>query len=389
MLNVFMHPCTFWFGRYSGIARYVCELIAHLREEGVKVHLPIKNTYCEYLKEASFFPETSAEAPGVPWYAAAVEKICSFGSIALAEKGHRFALRQEIRRYMAKEHHFDVIHPTHVSAYDLLPHIGNTPLVTTVHDMTHELFPDSFPQWDPTAVRKQEYSRLSDRIIAISECTKKDLVEICGIEPERVDVVHHGNSLILPADAATRPMDLPENYVLFVGKRPGYKNFDIFLHAFAEIAAQERELHLICAGGGAFSPAELELADKLHLRGRVQQRWVTDEELAILYNRCAVFVYPSAYEGFGLPLLEAFACGAPVLCANASCFPEIAANGADYFPADDAAAMVTCMQRVLGSSGYAQNLRARGAERLTHFSWQRCAQETLQTYKKAIAQKHP
>lgn len=388
-MDVFMHPCAFWFGRFSGVSRYVCELISHLHGEGVTVHLPIRNTLNEYLKTSAFFPETAAEAPGTPWYAAAVEKICSVGPVKLAEKAHRFALRQEIRRYMDQNHHFDILHPTHVSAYDLLPYIGNTPLVTTVHDMTHELFPDSFPQRDPTAARKLDYSRRSDRIIAISECTKKDLVEICGIEPERVDVVHHGNSLVLPADAATRPMDLPENYILFVGKRPGYKNFDIFLHAFAEIAAQERELHLICAGGGAFSPAELELADKLHLRGRVQQRWVTDEELAILYNRCAVFVYPSAYEGFGLPLLEAFSCGAPVLCSSASCFPEIAANGADYFPADDAAAMVTCMQRVLGSSGYAQDLRARGAERLTHFSWQRCAQETLQTYKKAIAQKHP
>lgn len=386
MMEVFMHPCTFWSDRVSGFARYHCELAAHLMQLGVNVHIPIRETPNENLKTASFFPQTSAEAPGIPLAARAIRLMLSHTPYAV--KGNRHALREEIRKYMRAGHRFDVIHPTHTNAYDLIPFIGKTPLVLTVHDMTHEIYPHLFKN-DPTAQRKLDYARRADRIIAISECTKRDLVAICGIAPEKIDVIHHGNSLVLPPDAATRPMDLPERYVFFVGKRPGYKNFDTFLKAFAELAAEDGELQLVCAGGGAFTESERELISALHLNGRVSQRWVTDEELAILYNRSQVFVYPSAYEGFGLPLLEAFSCGAPVLCAKASCFPEIAGEGADYFPADDAAAMAAAMQKVLESQDYANELRARGAERLTRFSWQRCAEETKTTYQKAIDQKKP
>lgn len=386
MMEVFMHPCTFWSDRVSGFARYHCELAAHLMQLGVNVHIPIRETPNENLKTASFFPQTSAEAPGIPLAARAIRFLLS--PTPYAVKANRYALREEIRKYMRAGHRFDLIHPTHTNAYDLIPFIGKTPLVLTVHDMTHEIYPHLFKN-DPTAQRKLDYAQRADRIIAISECTKRDLVAICGIEPEKIDVIHHGNSLVLPADAATRPMELPERYVFFVGKRLGYKNFDTFLKAFAELADADRELQLVCAGGGAFTPEELALIDGLHLTGRIHQRWVTDEELAIMYNRSQVFVYPSAYEGFGLPLLEAFSCGAPVLCAKASCFPEIAGEGADYFPADDAAAMAAAMQKVLESHDYANDLRSRGAERLTCFSWEKCAKETKETYQKAIDQKKP
>lgn len=385
-MEVFMHPCTFWYSRFSGITRYLCELTEELMKMDVNVHIPIKDTPNEYLKNAGFFPKTSAEAPGIPLTARMVKVLLSH--TPYAAKAYRHAMREEARRYMRAGHRFDVLHPTHSNAYDQIPFIGNTPMVFTVHDMTHEIYPELF-KGDPTAERKKDFARRADRVIAISECTKRDLVEICGIEPEKIDVVHHGNSLVLPQDAATRPMDLPERYVFFVGKRAGYKNFNIFLKAFAELASADAELQLVCAGGGAFTAAELAQIESLHLKGRVQQRWITDEELAIMYNRCQAFVYPSAYEGFGLPLLEAFSCGAPVLCAKASCFPEVAGEGADYFPAEDAAAMAAAMQRVLQSSDYANALRARGAERLTHFSWKRCAEETKATYQKAIDQKKP
>ena len=386
MMEVFMHPCTFWFSRFSGFARYHCELAAHLMQLGVNVHIPIRETPNENLKAAPFFPQTSAEAPGIPLAARAMRRMLSL--TPYAQKANRHAWRAEIRKYMRAGHHFDVIHPTHTNAYDLIPFIGKTPLVLTVHDMTHEIFPHLFKN-DPTSQRKLDYARRADRIIAISECTKRDLMAIYGIEPEKIDVIHHGNSLVLPADASTRPMELPERYVLFVGRRRDYKKFDLCLKAFAELADADRELQLVCAGGGAFTPEELSQINSLHLSGRVRQCWFTDEELAIAYNRCQAFVYPSAYEGFGLPLLEAFSCGAPVLCSKASCFPEIAGNGADYFPADDAAAMASAIQRVLESQDHANGLRARGAERLAHFSWQRCAAETKATYQKAIDQKKP
>ena len=112
--------------------------------------------------------------------------------------------------------------------------------------------------------------------------------------------------------------------------------------------------------------------------------WVTDEELAILYNRCQCFIYPSEYEGFGLPLLEAFECKAPVLCSHASCFPEVAGEGAIYFDPKDNSQLVQKIRSVIYSSTEQERLKAAGSKRLLDFSWEKCAQKTLETYHKVL-----
>lgn len=383
-LSVFMHPCTFWYGRFSGITRYVCELTQALIDLNVDVRIPIRDTQNEYLLNAPFFAKTSAEALPAPWYIRAVHQLLK--STPLSEKARRFELRAQSVAYMKQKLPVDVLHPTHVNGYDQIPFIGRTPLVLTVHDMTHERYPSSFSSKDVTAQRKKDYVKRATRVIAISQKTKEDLVEICGVSPEKIDVIHHGNSLYLPSDYKNRHMDLPERYVLFVGKRYGYKNFNRFFESFVAVALQDKDLHLVCVGGGGFSPEERQLIQARHMENRVHLKHVTDDELAIAYNRCSAFVYPSEYEGFGLPLLEAFSCGAPVLCARASCFPEVAGTGADFFDPRDVDSMSGMLANVLNSSAYADELRHRGNLRMKDFSWNRCAAETLETYYKAIQQ---
>lgn len=383
-LSIFMHPRTFWFSKFSGVSRYVCELSEELFKKGIQVHIPITNTPNEYLKQSSFFHKTSAETCSAPLYVRAMNNVLK--ATPLREKARRHVLRHEALKAL-RSGVFDVIHPTHNNATEILPLIGNTPLVITIHDMTQELFPGSFAKHDPSAFRKKRFASRADRIIAISECTKNDIVRILDISPDQIDVVHHGNSLVLPANADAIHISLPARYVLFVGGRNGYKNFARFAEAFSKVAAHDKTLRLICAGGGGFTSNEIEMLNQLQIVERCEQRWVTDEELAILYNRSLCFVYPSEYEGFGLPILEAFACGAPVLCSRASCFPEIADKGAEYFSAIDPEEMAACMKLAIESADMRQHLRDAGKVRLSDFSWKNTAEKTIESYMKAIESK--
>ena len=374
-----MHPRAFWFLKFSGVSRYVCELSEGLINMGVDVHIPIKETINEYLKNSSFFEKTSAETCAAPLHIRMLHQLLAH--TPLKEKARRHELRHQGLQALRKRK-YDIIHPTHNNAVELLPYIGETPLVITVHDMTHELFSSCFPASDPSSARKRLYAQRADRIIAISECTKNDLVRLFDISPDKIDVVHHGNSLKLPQNASSIQINAPERYVLFVGGRNGYKNFNRFAEAFAIVAAEDKQLHLVCAGGGAFSEAELTHLQQLGIAERCQQRWVTDEELAMLYNHAQAFVYPSEYEGFGLPILEAYECGAPVLCADASCFPEIAAKGALYFKPLDIQEMAHAIRQTVQSPDQQEALKEAGRRRLRDFSWQKTAEKTLETYLK-------
>lgn len=380
-ISVYIHPYIFYQERFSGIARYVCELAAHMERLGVKIHIPITETKNEYLLRAPFYPRTSAEVRDLPAWR---KMLRSLIALRYPEKARKYgSMCQAIDAL--KRGKFDLIHPSYTNAADLLPHIGKTPLVVTVHDMTHELFPESFAPHDPTALRKKLYVEKASRIIAISENTKKDLVELYHIDPDLIDVIYHGNSLVLPSPDEEIAIDLPDNYILFVGLRGAYKNFDTFLRAFAAVASEKPELRLLCVGSGPFTKQEHALLHQLRIDDRAEQRALSDSELALSYKHARAFVYPSLYEGFGLPILEAFSCKAPVLCSRASCFPEIAGNAALYFDGKDPDSISRCMLDVLDSEKTREDLIAKGTERLRLFSWQRCAQETLRSYELALS----
>ncbi|MCI7697864.1 MAG: glycosyltransferase family 4 protein [Akkermansia sp.] len=380
-LSVFMHPRAFWIGKYTGVSRYVCELIQGLLDKGVEVQLPILDTPNGYLRKADFFPLVSQGSPkeSLLWKCLSQVPMCP----EWAELARRQMLRTQSLKAL-KTFRYDLVHPTHNNSTEILPHIKKTPLVITIHDMTHELFPQSFSPADPSARRKREFARRADRIIAISRRTKEDAVRILGVDPDIVDVVYHGNSLTLPRIPLAHIPPLPERYVLFVGKRAGYKNFENFIKAFSIIHQKAPELHLICVGGGAFSDEENRLIAELRLASFVRQLPADDALLATLYSKAEFFVYPSLYEGFGLPLLEAFSCGAPVVCSDASCFPEIAGDAALYFDGNSVENIAEAMEEAFLNETLRSKLRKKGTERLTHFSWAKCAEETLTSYQRVL-----
>jgi glycosyltransferase involved in cell wall biosynthesis len=170
-----------------------------------------------------------------------------------------------------------------------------------------------------------------------------------------------------------------EGYVLYTGQRNGYKNFDAFIKAVAPLLLY-CDLWLICTGQ-PFTGFELALLKKGKIRNRTSCTFVRNNELPKLYAKALVFVFPSLYEGFGLPILEAFAAGCPAALSNASCFPEIAGDGAVYFDPYSIEDMRSILEKLMTSPSLQRDLMQRGKEQVQKYSWKKCVEKTAAIYR--------
>jgi glycosyltransferase involved in cell wall biosynthesis len=256
--------------------------------------------------------------------------------------------------------------------------------VLTVYDMIHEKFPDYFSQRDQTRQIKANAVRRADHVVCISENTRQDLIAFLGVSEEKISVVHPGYSLASQKIVA-KSAKAEKPFILYVGSRGRYKNFEGLLWAYAHSPLLTTEFSIICFGGGDFSAHELSLAKSLNiLPGHMMNVSGSDDILAGLYATAAVFVYPSRYEGFGIPPLEAMSFGCPVVCANNSSLPEVVGDGAESFDPTDRADMRTAIERVVSSPERAQLLVDRGYERIKQFSWEKCAVSILNIYEQIL-----
>jgi glycosyltransferase involved in cell wall biosynthesis len=253
-------------------------------------------------------------------------------------------------------------------------------VVLTVFDMIHELYPDSFPANDRTRDAKRQSVQRADHIVAISHSTARDLTRLLGVSPDKITVAHLGFADALATlPVADKPGGRP--YLLYVGQRHGYKNFMAMVQAWAESPLLRDAVDVLAFGGGAFSPGELEAIAKLHPReGAVRQQGGGDAELASAYRNASAFVYPSAYEGFGIPPLEAMSLDCPVACSNSSSLPEVVGDAALTFDPVDRDAMRVAMERVAFDDSLRSELSRRGKARQQLFTWDKCAQETQEVY---------
>ena len=275
----------------------------------------------------------------------------------------------------------DIVHETYYSQKNK-SRLGSK-VVLTVFDMIHERFPVGVASWDSTAKEKAAAVERADHVICISEHTRGDLIELLGVDRAKTSVVHLGFSLTkLPVDtlsANERP------YVLFVGSRGGYKNFESLLRAYAAHPKLQLEFDLVAFGGGAFRNNERVLMRELGIdAGRVRQFGGDDAVLAGLYRNAALFIYPSRYEGFGIPPLEAMSFDCPVACSNTSSIPEVVGDAAEMFDPDSIESIGQAIERVLSDMSLRQALVVRGRERIKLFSWQRCAEQTLDVYRSLL-----
>ena len=192
----------------------------------------------------------------------------------------------------------------------------------------------------------------ADRIIAISGSTKRDILRFFPeTDPAKISVVHLGASM--PAVDESLPSPAEVDYVLFVGSRGGYKNFLRFVEAMRPVLEARKDICVLCIGGGGFTASELEAIGSL--RSRYCQASADDETLARAYAHALCFVFPSEYEGFGIPLLESFACNCPLVCAKSSSFPEVAGGAAEYFDPLSVDEMSAAILRVVDDEGSSSN----------------------------------
>ena len=281
-----------------------------------------------------------------------------------------------------KQKNFDIFHPTYYDSY-FLKYIGNKPFVLTVYDMIHEKFSDMFLENDKTSEHKKLLCDKATKIIAISHSTKKDLIEIFNIEESKIEVVYLGNSLMVENTIIVNNM-LSKKDILFVGSRGAYKDFNRFISGILDTLHNNAELFVFCVGGGKFNDNEIQLFSDLKIKKRVSQYTLDDNKLPSFYKNAELFVFPSLYEGFGIPILEAFACSCPLVCSNTSSLPEIAGNAAEYFDPYDEESISIAIENVLNNSQRKEELRENGKERLKYFSWEQTAKSTKKLYESII-----
>jgi glycosyltransferase involved in cell wall biosynthesis len=273
------------------------------------------------------------------------------------------------------------------------PLLTHCPFVITIHDLSFIRFPALFrptKRMYLTAMTRLS-ARRARRLIAVSAHAAGESTRLLGVPRDRVDVVYHGVDPIfhpLPDDdvaAFRRQKGLPERFVLFVGTLEPRKNLVRLVEAFARI--RHRDVALVLVGGKGWLYDELfARVEALGLDHDVLfPGYVARDALPLWYNAATAFAYPSLYEGFGLPVLEAQACGTPVLTSNASSLPEAAGDGALMVDPYDVLALTAGLDRLLTDGTLRQELRERGLAHAGRFSWSRTAQETACVYRRAMA----
>ena len=361
MIKILYDHQIFALQQYGGISRYICELAKHVTTDAdfianIVAPLSINN----YLHEDSIV----FNGFYIPYFRGIGRIIRPVNSV--------------VAPFIVSSLKPDIVHETYYSVCTVAP--KGCPIVLTAHDMIHEKYKQFFPPNDHTTEMKRIAFSRADRIICVSENTRQDLIEIFGIAPEKTMVVYHGFSL----NGVAKPVDFfnERPFLLYVGARSGYKNFDTLLAAYATSSKLKSEFDLIAFGCGQFTPDENAMIRKLNIDvALVRQISGNDAILSSLYSKAAAFIYPSLYEGFGIPPLEAMSYNCPVVCSNVSSIPEVVGNAACFFNPTDLDSIRMAIEKVVESTELRDNLIKHGRIRLKQFSWDKCASETMQVYK--------
>jgi glycosyltransferase involved in cell wall biosynthesis len=286
-----------------------------------------------------------------------------------------------ISRYQVGAWKPDLLHETYYSRVRLAP--KKCAIVTTVYDMIHEIFKEDFSDSGRTSRLKLESINRADRIICISESTKKDLIEILNVPHHKVSVVLLGfDQLSQNPRLAGSTAGSYAPYLLYVGSRAGYKNFNGFIEAVASSRGLISDINIICFGGGSFDKVETAMFGRMGFKvGQIRQISGDDELLGSFYRGATAFVYPSLYEGFGIPPLEAMANNCPVICSNTSSIPEVVGAAGKYFNPYDVGDICRSIESVVYDESVMRELKILGSDRLQNFSWKKCADQTLTIYK--------
>ena len=371
-LRVMFDPQIFCHQRFGGISRYVVNIALEMhRMAGVTPQIIAPFHFNEYLDQ---LPRSLVRGTRVRWLE---------GLTALA-----YGLSVLPGKVAARNYKPDVLHNTYY--FPVKPPSGTRGMLT-VYDMIHEKYPKYFAA-SPFITRIKAASvAAADHVICISESTRRDLLATYDIPEERVSVTHLGfdplGSLLSgesSSDFKVRVLGADVPYLLYVGSRVNYKNFRGLLDAYAASASVRSNFFFLCFGGGDFTGAERIAISKAGVDGRVKYLGGSDAVLASSYAHASLFVCPSFYEGFGIPVLEAMSLDCPVACSNSSSLPEVVGDAATLFDPADRDSIRSVLEAVLDSPSAATALKERGRIRRQLFSWRSCAENTKDIYRRVL-----
>jgi glycosyltransferase involved in cell wall biosynthesis len=353
---------TFTLQAYGGISRYFVRLAEEMKMRGEEIRI-FAPYHCNQL--LSTLDQSIVQGKRI--YSRDFPKPMALAIMVI----NQALSKKEIGKWEP-----NIVHETYYAIRRSGP--KKCPVVITVYDMIHEKFPQFFHKADPTSFLKRLAIKRADHIICISESTKRDLVQLFPFVENKVSVVHLGFSLF-KLEEKTAHVDRP--YLLYVGSRSGHKNFYNLLNSFANSKRLRSEFDLIAFGGGGFTGAELKIINGLRFANlQVRQISGNDNLLAMYYKNASAFVYPSFYEGFGLPPLEAMAQNCPVVSSNTSSMPEVIGEAGEYFDPTSIDQITCAIENVVLSQSRRDELINLGSKRLDLFTWHNCANQTQQIY---------
>lgn len=361
-MKIFYDHLIFSLQKYGGVSKYFCELINCIPHE--QWLAPILFSDNEYLNALKIIKQ---------------RQIFGLGNFRGRTRLH-IELGKFYTIYKAMTKEFDIYHQTHFDNF-LFPFIKNKKIVTTFHDTVFSQIPPKGSYWRNITQRQQVAIRRADKVIAISKNTKNDLLKFFSVDENKVTVIYHGinkTPLLLPSE---RIVDYP--YILYVGTREKQKNWSNFVKAFSLLAKKELDIRLLCTGK-TFSVSEKELLKDLDILDKTFAISASEKIMAQLYRDAEMFVFPSYYEGFGMPILEAMVYGCPVVLSNTSCFPEIAGEAGCYFDPLNIEDIAYKMKIMLSDKELKKRHIGLGKKLLENFSWEKCAQEHIDLYKSIL-----
>jgi len=366
-MNIVYDHQIFAMQEYGGISRYYYEIANRIAAMGNEVEIFSPFYVNKYFCNDSTILPWGLKIPRFPKYIRVIPNI----------------INQTLSHLLIKNmRNVDIFHDTYYSTFDSRPQAAKR--VITVHDMIHEKFPQYFPRRDTTRKYKALAVQRAHHIICVSENTRRDLIEILNVPQENTSVVYHGYSISCAIDSV-KPIIHEKPFILYVGSRRGYKNFILLLRAFESSKLLRNEFSIICFGGGKVTAQEIKLLRSLNLPSDCVSYINGDDlVLASLYASAKAFIYPSLYEGFGIPPLEAMACGCPVVCSDTSSIPEVVGDAAHLFDPTNTSDLSAAIEAVVYSSDYSVRLKSKGYERIKMFSWEKCADDTLGVYEKLL-----
>lgn len=370
---------------HGGVSRCFTELYVH-RPQDICAEIPIIETNNTYLNNIGY-PNIGYTFDNFMYNGHDIfKKICykitynfKYGFYS------KWDCRPQLNKYetikLLQKGNFDVFHPTFFDPY-FLPYLGRKPFVLTVHDMITELYPQYYPSNEQQLNNKRILIPLASHIIAVSENTKRDIINFFNIPEERISVVYHG--VDSTPYASTPNSNKYGKYILYVGERHWYKNFINFVRYVAPIMKHHKEIRVVCTGK-PFSHEEEILLDFIGMKERFIQIYVqSNQEFLDLYHNAITFVYPSEYEGFGIPILEAFKADCPVMLNKSSCFPEIAGDAVTYFTmTNEASDFEEQFEKIYNlNTKDKETLLRKQRQQLSKYTWNKSAQQLADVYKR-------